>query len=152
MKRYHICVIEERRRLTAAWLNIVAAGLVSAGSLSLFGALANDGWAPRTERFALVALGCQCLGICVHLLGRALIQRPLAQPGPVAPESMGTLERELCRADRSSPEAGDIPPVAEDRFPSAGRPSAWPGAVPLTARPAMRGEGQGQEGRQRSIA
>jgi hypothetical protein len=48
---------EERRRLSAAWLNIVAAGLVSAGLVHGLGQLAAEGWGERSARLLVLSAG-----------------------------------------------------------------------------------------------
>ena len=66
---------DERQRLTAAWLNIVAAGVISTGSLTQLiavsvGDRAGASAAPSIAG-ALASLGA---GIALHLVARALIR------------------------------------------------------------------------------
>src|ERR687892_217409 len=68
------CPDGERRRLTAEWLNIIAAGLVSAGALPLLHTLAVEGWGPRAGALAWLAFMALVLGISVHLAGRWMIR------------------------------------------------------------------------------
>ena len=69
-------VREERRRLTAAWLNILAAGVISAGvvaplvSTLIAQASGQVCWAAVIAAFWLV------FGLGLHLAGRALLGPP----------------------------------------------------------------------------
>jgi hypothetical protein len=65
---------QERRRLSAAWLNIVAAGVVSAGVMTPLAAVAVSGWGERTA-YALAVGGASLLiGCGLHLLARAVLR------------------------------------------------------------------------------
>ncbi len=73
---------DEKRRLSAAWLNIVAAGLVSTGVVAPLVAQAaadGSGWRP-------LALGGAVLGggLVLHLAARALLGRG-SRPGEPPP-------------------------------------------------------------------
>ncbi len=70
------CPRGERRRLTAAWLNIMAAGLVSTGALPLVTAVALNGLGHRAEATAPLAVMALVLGTLIHLAGRFLIRAP----------------------------------------------------------------------------
>ena len=70
------CRRGERRRLTAAWLNIMAAGLASAGALPLVTAVALEGLGHRAEATASLAVAALVLGTLIHLAGRFLIRAP----------------------------------------------------------------------------
>jgi hypothetical protein len=67
---------EERRRLSAAWLNIVAAGLVSAGLVHGLGQLAAEGWGERSARLLVLSAGYALAGLGFHLFARVLIPKP----------------------------------------------------------------------------
>ena len=45
--------IGEGRRLTAAWLNVMAAGIISAGTIPVLTALALEGWGSRARALLL---------------------------------------------------------------------------------------------------
>jgi hypothetical protein len=66
-------VREERRRLTAAWLNIVAAGVISAGAVAPMIAAAANGTSEQTIRVLALALGSLICGLGLHAGARALI-------------------------------------------------------------------------------
>ena len=67
-------IAQERRRLSAAWLNIVAAGVVSAGVMTPLTAVAITGWGERTA-YALAVGGTSLLiGCGLHLLARAVLR------------------------------------------------------------------------------
>ena len=70
------CPRGERRRLTAAWLNIMAAGLVSAGALPLVTAVALEGLGSRAEAMGSLAALALFLGTFVHLIGRSFLRAP----------------------------------------------------------------------------
>ena len=102
----------ERRRLTAAWLNIVAAGLVSAGALPLLTAVALEGWGSRAAALGALALLALALGALVHLIGRLLI------PGK-RPNGLDSSVRMfvICSHPRRAKMDQD-PPANEDSFPT----------------------------------
>jgi hypothetical protein len=64
----------EGRRLTAAWINIMAAGLVSAGSIPVLTALALEGWGAHAR--ALAPLPAFALGIStlLHSIARLTLR------------------------------------------------------------------------------
>jgi hypothetical protein len=100
----------ERRRLTAAWLNIVAAGLVSAGGLPFLNALALEGWSARAREFGSLAAVSLALGTVIHLAGRWLLRtkgRGVNDPRLVLPRS------EVKKAD-----TGPDQPAVQDTFPT----------------------------------
>jgi hypothetical protein len=67
----------ERRRLTAAWLNIVAAGVISAGAVGpVIATIATNGGPEQTSRAVSVALACIAGGVGLHALARTLLVRP----------------------------------------------------------------------------
>jgi hypothetical protein len=67
-------IAQERRRLSAAWLNIVAAGVVSAGVMTPLAEVAISGWGERTA-YALAVGGASLLiGCSLHLLARAVLR------------------------------------------------------------------------------
>jgi hypothetical protein len=57
---------EERRRLSAAWLNIVAAGLVSAGVAHSLFWVAAEGWGERAARLLALGTGYVLGGFGLH--------------------------------------------------------------------------------------
>ena len=77
---------EERRRLTAAWLNIIAAGLVSAGLLQALIWLVTEGWGERAMRLLVLGAGCLLAGFGVHLIARAFIPRSPPRASPHTPD------------------------------------------------------------------
>jgi hypothetical protein len=64
----------EGRRLTAAWLNIMAAGLISGGTVPVLYAFAAEGWGAHVRTLMLLPLLTFALGTALHLLGRAAIR------------------------------------------------------------------------------
>jgi hypothetical protein len=66
-------VREERRRLTAAWLNIVAAGVISAGAVAPMIAAAVDGTSEQNLRSLALGLASLVCGLGLHAGARALI-------------------------------------------------------------------------------
>ena len=75
---------DEKRRLSAAWLNIVAAGLVSTGAVApLVAQAAADaaGWRPLAMGVAVLTAG-----FVLHLVARALLGRERGgRPGEPPP-------------------------------------------------------------------
>jgi hypothetical protein len=67
-------VAEERQRLSASWLNIVAAGVITAGSVAPLALLASAG--PDRDARVLLAFCVACLlaGVGLHLGARLLIR------------------------------------------------------------------------------
>ena len=65
---------QERRRLSAAWLNIVAAGVVSAGVMTPLAEVAISGWGERTSYAVAVGVASLLIGCGLHLLARAVIR------------------------------------------------------------------------------
>jgi hypothetical protein len=57
-------------RLTAAWFNIMAAGLVAAGTMPFLTGVALEGWTARTRALMLVSLCAVASSTLLHLLGR----------------------------------------------------------------------------------
>jgi hypothetical protein len=66
-------VREERRRLTASWLNIVAAGVISAGAVAPMIAAAANGTSEQTLRYLALGLASLICGLGLHAGARALI-------------------------------------------------------------------------------
>jgi hypothetical protein len=66
-------VRDERRRLTAAWLNVVAAGVISAGAVGPVIAATATGAPGLASRAMALALGCVICGVGIHVAARALI-------------------------------------------------------------------------------
>jgi hypothetical protein len=74
--------IGEGRRLTAAWLDIMAAGIVSAGTLPILPALAVDGWGSRARALLLLPCFAFALGLALHLVGRLVVREKMCvRPG-----------------------------------------------------------------------
>jgi hypothetical protein len=74
--------IGEGRRLTAAWLNIMAAGIVSAGTVPLLMTLALDGWGSRARALLLLPCFAFALGMALHLVGRMVVREKTSiEPG-----------------------------------------------------------------------
>jgi hypothetical protein len=67
-------ITEERRRLSAAWLDVLAAGVITAGSVAPLTVLIGGTWAEATKRLAALCLACLLLGIGLHLVARILIR------------------------------------------------------------------------------
>jgi peptidoglycan/LPS O-acetylase OafA/YrhL len=65
-------IYNERTKLTAAWLNILATALVAAGvfapGAALVYGLSQFAISPWTV--VVLAASCLCIGACLHLLGR----------------------------------------------------------------------------------
>jgi hypothetical protein len=73
----------EARRLTAAWLNIMAAGLVSAGLIPVLTAFAVEGWSERARSLALLPAFALSAGTALHMIGRLILrQKQSAKTGP----------------------------------------------------------------------
>ena len=68
-------IAEERQRLSATWLNILAAGVITAGSVAPLASLAGAGWAQSASHLLAFCAGCVLLGIGLHLAARLLIRR-----------------------------------------------------------------------------
>jgi hypothetical protein len=74
--------IGEGRRLTAAWLNIMAAGIVSAGTIPLLMTLALDAWGSRARALLLLPCFAFALGMALHLVARIVVrEKTCARPG-----------------------------------------------------------------------
>lgn len=67
-------ITQEQRRLSAAWLNIIAASLASAGLLPWVNLLVTQGWTDATARVGLVALACTGASFAIHLVARRLLR------------------------------------------------------------------------------
>ena len=66
--------IGEGRRLTAAWLNVMAAGIISAGTIPVLTALALEGWGSRARALLLLPCFALALGLALHLVGRLIVR------------------------------------------------------------------------------
>lgn len=70
---------EETRRLTAGWLNIVAASVISIGAVAPLAAMVLCSFGgtsgPPSVAIAAVCLSFLALGIGLHLGARALLSR-----------------------------------------------------------------------------
>jgi len=64
----------EARRLTAAWLNIMAASLVSAGFIPVLTAFALEGWSDRARSLALLPAFALSAGTTLHIIGRFILR------------------------------------------------------------------------------
>ena len=66
---------KEARNLTASWLNIVAASVISVGVVGPVAALlVGGGTASSAGTVAIVSLGFLALGTILHLSARAMIE------------------------------------------------------------------------------
>ena len=79
---------DERRKLSAAWLNIAAAGFVSAGSLPFLNALILEGWSMRTRVAGTIAAISLAFGSSLHLLGRRLVRASKPALGLDSPDQV----------------------------------------------------------------
>ena len=68
-------IAEERLRLSAAWLNILAAGVITAGSVAPLAVLASAGWDHGAGRLLAFCGSCLLLGVGLHLAARLLVRR-----------------------------------------------------------------------------
>ena len=66
--------IGEGRRLTATWLNVMAAGIISAGTIPVLTALALEGWGSRARALLLLPCFAFALGLALHLVGRLIVR------------------------------------------------------------------------------
>jgi hypothetical protein len=66
--------IGEGRRLTAAWLNIIAAGIASAGTVPLLATFALEGWDSRARTLLLLPCFAFALSAALHLVGRITVR------------------------------------------------------------------------------
>jgi hypothetical protein len=64
----------EGRRLAAAWLNIMASGIISAGTIPLLTALALEGWGSPARALLLLPCFAFALGLGLHLVGRIIVR------------------------------------------------------------------------------
>jgi hypothetical protein len=99
----------EGRRLTAAWLNIMAAGIVSAGTIPLLTTLALEGWSSHARALLLLPCIAIPLSVTLHMVGR-LIVREKACAGQGVRRG---LQLVTCRGGGPEREAGGL-----DRFPT----------------------------------
>ena len=70
-------VHNEQAKLTANWLNTLATALVAAGFFAPAAALLYGLSQVAISRWVMVALalGCLCLGVGIHFMGRAMLRR-----------------------------------------------------------------------------
>lgn len=66
--------IGEGRRLTAGWLNIMAAGIVSGGIAPVLTDFALEGWDTHARALLLLPCFAFALGLSLHLVGRMVIR------------------------------------------------------------------------------
>ncbi|HEY8565914.1 MAG TPA: hypothetical protein VIL65_10475 [Beijerinckiaceae bacterium] len=67
--------ITEERRLSALWLNMIAATTISAGTGGLLTTVIVQPSETSASRAALLALGSLVIGGALHLIARALLKR-----------------------------------------------------------------------------
>jgi hypothetical protein len=101
--------IGEGRRLTAAWLNIIAAGIVSAGTVPLLTTLALEGWSSHARALLLLPCIAIPLSVALHMVGR-LIVREKACAGQGVKRGLRLV---TCRAGGRERDVGGL-----DRFPT----------------------------------
>jgi hypothetical protein len=66
---------DNQRNLTCMWLNIIGAGIVSAGTVTQMIALTNeDATISGVLRCLLVAFACGAIGTVLHLAARHLMR------------------------------------------------------------------------------
>jgi hypothetical protein len=75
-------IAQERRRLSAAWLNILAAGVITAGSVAPLSILVGTAWSEATGRLLLLCLVCLLIGVGLHLAARLLLRHSSCTPDP----------------------------------------------------------------------
>jgi hypothetical protein len=73
-------IAEERRRLSAAWLNILAAGVITAGSVAPLPVLVGAPWSHATGRLLALCLVCLLIGVSLHVVARLLLRRSESSP------------------------------------------------------------------------
>jgi hypothetical protein len=73
-------IAEERRRLSAAWLNILAAGVITAGSVAPLPVLVGAPWSHATGRLLALCLTCLLIGVGLHWAARLLLRRSTCSP------------------------------------------------------------------------
>ena len=66
--------IGEGRRLTAAWLNVMAAGIISAGTIPVLTALGLRVGALALEPCCCSRVSLFALGLALHLVGRLIVR------------------------------------------------------------------------------
>jgi hypothetical protein len=101
----------EGRRLTAAWLNIIAAGIVSAGTVPLLTALALDGWSSHARALLLLPCIAIPLSVALHMVGRFIVREKQIQGQ--GHEVRPGLRLVTCRAGGPERDARGL-----DRFPT----------------------------------
>lgn len=72
----HDPIAQEQKRLSATWLNIIAAGLASAGLLPVLHGLAIQGWRGAAGEAGFAALVCVGASGILHALARRLLRSP----------------------------------------------------------------------------
>ena len=65
---------DEQRRFTAAWLNIVAAGVITAGSVAPLPVLLGAPQGQTANHLLALCVGCSILGVCLHFMARRLLR------------------------------------------------------------------------------
>ena len=68
-------IADERRRLSAAWLNILAAGVITAGSVAPLPVLGGAPSSHATGRLLALSLTCLLIGFGLHGAARLLLRR-----------------------------------------------------------------------------
>jgi len=80
----------EARRLTAAWLNIMAASLVSAGFIPVLTAFVVEGWSDHARSLALLPVLTVSAGTGLHIIGRFTLRQKRAAATPPSPSPQVT--------------------------------------------------------------
>jgi hypothetical protein len=73
-------IAEERRRLSAAWLNILAAGVITAGSIATLPVLVGTPWTATTSCLLALCIACLLTGFGLHLVARFILRRQSCPP------------------------------------------------------------------------
>lgn len=94
-------IADERRRLSAAWLNILAAGVITAGSVAPLPVLVGAPWDHATSRLLALCLTFLLIGFGLHCVARLLLRRSASS----RPSTEGT---ECATASASCPRHGRL--------------------------------------------
>jgi hypothetical protein len=95
---------DEQQKLTAAWLNILAAGTVSTGGVVQIAAvLSGERVGSAAVHSAITAVVCLASGLMLHLLARWLVS-PASGSGSDAPRASGRTDRIEAALARPEPE------------------------------------------------
>jgi len=110
--------LPEGRKLTAAWLNIIAAGLISAATVPVLYAVAIEGFDARARALLLLPCFALVLGGLLHLLGRFVLRETGSKKLPLRAEvsrlAMIDQVKECSDHPSSFPSDNDIDIVLEE--------------------------------------